>query len=489
MKKDDLMNIVGKEYVSDEPGVLSGYGSDHSFTTPKDPSLVVKPASVDEIQKIVQLANRLGDKLVPVSSGGPRFRGDTVPAVEGATVVDLSRMNEIMWMSRRNRVVLVQPGLTFGELEPALEKEGLRAMMPLAPKPAKSVIGAWMEREPFTVPKYSWDNGDPVASSEFVLGDGNILVTGAAAGPGTLEQQREVGGAQKSPLGTYSMDARRIAQGSQGNIGICTWMSLRCELLPEHERIYFVGADKLEDLLNFLYRSLYLRLIDEQYIMNALNFATLFANDPEDIDNLRKRLPNWVLVTSIGGYGDGAEEQFKWKDGDLRDEAEKMGVELLTETGGISESFYRQKVLRKVSEEPYRKLRYKGDVRELMFLTTADRTPEFIPVVSKGMKKGKVSPDDIGVYIQMVVQGKMCHCEFDIYSKPGDVAGLKPAYTETARELFGMGAFFSRPYDVLSDIVYGHDGYKTFNKYARSLKDIFDPNHVLNPEKLMFRGM
>ena len=105
------------------------------------------------------------------------------------------------------------------------------------------------------------------------------------------------------------------------------------------------------------------------------------------------------------------------------------------------------------------------------------------------MVKEGLDPESVGVYIQMVIQGKACHCEFDLYSTPEDAAGLEGPYLEMSKELFGMGAYFSRPYGALSDIVYGHDGYTTFVKYARGLKDIFDPNQVLNPGKLCFKGM
>jgi FAD/FMN-containing dehydrogenase len=46
------------------------------------------------------------------------------------------------------------------------------------------------------------------------------------------------------------------------------------------------------------------------------------------------------------------------------------------------------------------------------------------------------------------------------------------------------GAFFSRPYGGWAKIVYAR--YPDGVKALRKLKDIFDPNNILNPGKLCF---
>ena len=43
---------------------------------------------------------------------------------------------------------MIKPGVTFGELIPAVAKEGLRLNMPLAPRATKSVVGSMLSREP-----------------------------------------------------------------------------------------------------------------------------------------------------------------------------------------------------------------------------------------------------------------------------------------------------------------------------------------------------
>ena len=75
------------------------------------------------MKELVALANQTLTPLVPVSSGPPHFRGDTVPSTGGAVVVDMSGMKKIVFVDRPRRVAMVEPGVTFGELIPAARKK------------------------------------------------------------------------------------------------------------------------------------------------------------------------------------------------------------------------------------------------------------------------------------------------------------------------------------------------------------------------------
>ena len=77
--QEALTRIVGNENVSESEEILAGFSSDHSFVSRVRPRGVVSPATGEEIQAIVKWANETLTPLVPVSSGPPHFRGDTVP--------------------------------------------------------------------------------------------------------------------------------------------------------------------------------------------------------------------------------------------------------------------------------------------------------------------------------------------------------------------------------------------------------------------------
>jgi FAD/FMN-containing dehydrogenase len=94
---------------------------------------------------------------------------------------------------------------------------------------------------------------------------------------------------------------------------------------------------------------------------------------------------------------------------------------------------------------------------------------------------------DIGCYIQPMVQGRGCHCEFNLFcdaSDAGEVAEVKSLFLEASETFIRSGAFFSRPYGPWADMVYSR--YATGVTSLKKLKDIFDPINILNPGKLCF---
>lgn len=145
-QKQELIEIVGAENVFDDPETLEKYSKDMSFIPPRKPTYVVKAKSTDEVQKLVKLANEELIPLTPVSSpDGPRFHGDTIPAPGGA-VVDLSGANKVLRVDRRNKVVHIQPGVTFSQLSSQLKESGLKPFIPLMPRRTKSVLTSYLEK-------------------------------------------------------------------------------------------------------------------------------------------------------------------------------------------------------------------------------------------------------------------------------------------------------------------------------------------------------
>jgi FAD/FMN-containing dehydrogenase len=138
--KEKLIEIAGRGNILDDPETLEAYSRDLSFAPKMKPGLVVRPGNVDEVQRIVRWANQTQTPLVPVSSGPHHFSGDTVPGAAGAVIIELSRMKRILRIDRRDRMTLVEPGVTYGELQPELARAGLRLSMLLLPRANKSVI-------------------------------------------------------------------------------------------------------------------------------------------------------------------------------------------------------------------------------------------------------------------------------------------------------------------------------------------------------------
>jgi hypothetical protein len=487
IEKERLVTIVGPDKVINEPQVLQGYSQDMSFVNPVRPACVVTPNKADEVQKIIQLANDTQTPLVPVSSGPPHFRGDTVPGIGGAVIVDLSQMKKVIFVDRARRVAMVEPGVTFGELIPAVNKEGLRLNMPLLPRKSKSVAGSILEREPVIMPKYQWDISDPLACAGLFFGTGDEFRTGQAAGPGTLEEQWAVGGVQKAPYGPGTGSWHRIIQGAQGTMGIVTWVSMRCEILPSLEEPFVVGSSNLNSLLELTSWLIRLRNVNECFILNNSNLAAIFAKKyPTDYQNLKDNLPAWTLFYNLAGYEYFPEERISAYIKEIDDLTQRLRIEAVKMVGGVSANDI-LKAVQQPCGEPYWKLRYKGACQDIFFLTIYDKLEGQIGIMNNLADKAGYGASNLGIYIQPVVQGTGCHCEFNLFFDSGNPIELDRVKTLSAsatKELMARGAFFSRPYGENTGMIVNRDAATA--AVLNKMKNIFDPNHVMNPGKAGF---
>lgn len=485
--KQKLVAIVGTGKVSDEKSILEEYSSDMSFVTRMRPSCVVKPVNAEQVQKIVKLANETLTPLVPVSSGSPHFRGDTVPGIGGALIVDLSGMKKIILVDRARRVAMVEPGVTFGELIPAAEKEGLRLNMPLLPRQSKSVIGSMLEREPVVMPKYQWDISDPLACAGLFFGAGDEFRTGQAAGPGTIEEQWAVGGVQKAPYGPGTASFHRLIQGAQGTMGIVTWASMRCEILPSLEEPFVIGASGLDALMELSSWLIRLRMVNECFILNRTNLAAIFAKQwPADYESLKNSLPAWILFFTVAGYEYLPEERIRSYVQDLTGLTQRLGVEAVKAVGGVSANEI-LKTVRRPSAEPYWKLRCRGASQDVFFLTINDKLKGQIESMEELAGQAGYPTSDMGVYVQPIVQGTGCHCEFTLFYDPvssGELNRVKDLCASATRNLIAKGAFFSRPYGENAAMVLNRDAANI--AVLQKFKKIFDPNNIMNPGKVCF---
>jgi len=484
MDREDLLNVMGADRVLDDTETLERYSRDHSFAPPRKPSFVVKPKTAAEVHDLVRVATRTRTPLIPVSSGEPRFRGDTVPAL-GGVVLDLSGMNRIRWIDRKDRVAMIEPGVRFGPLQAELARKGLRLPMPLCPRQTKSVVASCLEREPHVLPRYHLDHSDPLLCNEVIFGTGDVFRTGEAGGPGTIEEQHQAGRRQKIPMG-IQMNISKILQGSQGTLGVVTWSTVKCELLPQIQRPLLAASESLEQILEFAHRLVRLRLGDETFILNASDFSLLMGDREAAGEGLKESLPAWILFVCFSGNEFLPEERVSYQQQDASEIAKDLGIPLHEALGHVSA----KEVLKRVSKpspDPYWKLRWGGGCQDIVFISSFAKVPGFVKVImDQAAQRGFPTPR-VGVHIQPVCQGHGHHCEFSLFYDASDARerdGVRELYLSAAGALMNRGAFFSRPYDLLAETVCSRDA--PTRDALRKLKGIFDPAHILNPGKLCF---
>jgi len=481
---ESIRSVLREGSLSSEPRDIAAFQiSNPLIDSATKPSYIVRPSKVEELQELLRLANESGLNLTIASSTGNHCRGGFA-AVRENILIDLSYWKRIPWVDRRNRVCLIEPGVTYGELLGALEPHGMTVPMPLSQRSGKSVIAAMMDREPTSWPNRQWDTNDPVASTEFIFGNGEIFRTGAAGGPGTLEQQRAIGGAQKSPLGPSQTDFHRVIQGSQGTMGIVTWISVRAELRPTIEQPFLLGADSLLELIPFIYEVQRQWLGEHSFVLNRTAAAMLMSvQGSGDFEAMRSSLPRYVCLQNIAGFERMPRKRVEYQRNDIESIAKKNKLSMTMSRGKIAAKALLDAATHPCGDVDWRN-RLRGHCLSLFFLTTLDRAPGLVDAFMDLADNHAIEKDTIGLYVQPVVQNHACHielmCPFNP-EVPSDVELVRKLEKESVVRLAKAGAFFSRPYGSAGEVVFKQNplNYEVLKK----VKGIFDPNRVLNSGK------
>jgi len=177
---DTLSEIVGSQYVSASPEEKFIYAMDPGTMPPKEPDYVVMPASTEEVQQIVRVANTHQIPLVPLGAGLV-LSGLSRP-LKGGIVLDMKRMNRILEVNLISRYALVEAGTSQGMLQAHLRKHypELKHSAPDAP-PAATVAGNVSIHGSGHMSHAGGFHSDMLNGLEAVLPTGEIVRIGSCA--------------------------------------------------------------------------------------------------------------------------------------------------------------------------------------------------------------------------------------------------------------------------------------------------------------------
>ncbi|MHA1273434.1 MAG: FAD-binding oxidoreductase [Promethearchaeota archaeon] len=121
---EQIENLVGTKYVSDSKPICYSYSMNCDTVLQGIPDIVVKPKTAEEISEILKIANKEKIKVYP-RGGGADLTGGAKPIGNGGIVLDLTRMDEILEIDEKNRIVTVECGISWSQLCEALSKVGI----------------------------------------------------------------------------------------------------------------------------------------------------------------------------------------------------------------------------------------------------------------------------------------------------------------------------------------------------------------------------
>ncbi|HME56483.1 MAG TPA: FAD-binding oxidoreductase [Candidatus Lokiarchaeia archaeon] len=252
--KQLLVDIVGERWVSNDVETLSNYGRDMTENEPHRPDFVVLPDNVEQVQKIVLLANERKIPLIPYVAGA-NVGGLTIPTDLGGITVDLKRMNRVIELNKQDKYIVIEPGFTFGHLRRLFDTEipEFRYSFPFAPPFTSVMTNALLHGLGSLSVLYG-------SADQFINGMEVVLPTGEIVNVGTQAVNKQAVWYGRAPL----PDAAGLFIGWQGTTGIVTKMSIQLIDRPRIlEHFAIIPEDPYDFLEHFVHDLVKLGVCDE----------------------------------------------------------------------------------------------------------------------------------------------------------------------------------------------------------------------------------
>jgi len=481
--QEQLANIVGSENLITNREILERYSCDQSFVDPVMPLCVVRPETAEQVQAIIKICNSCKIPVTPYTTGCNN-QGAAIPAL-GGIVVDVSGLDKVLRIDAISRNAHVEVGVTFEQLlnearkvKTDLTPYGLRPSAPVELPACASVLVSLLEYNPtWTWSRYGGDDNDVLSLTRLVLPSGEIMKTGLATVPFVKKPYTDAAGVPASFI-------NKIFHGAQGTFGIVLEGWVKLMSCQEVNKVLFWAFNKVEDAIKPIREIKWLRYGYEMFLINRMELALMLADKvPEEVDKIREVLPPWTIILILRGRAD----EVEYQEEDLKELSSRLGIKMLTEISGVDTA--NEKIMREVEcPQGWKKTsKYKGARNVIPFITPQKRIPTFNKVISKLTQKYGYPTEDIGcLAIPAFPEPGVVHYQYSFARNPNnpeETEKVKEMVFEAYEQLVSLGAFFSRPYGRLAELVYARAG--TYHSIIKKFKQLVDPNNIMNPGKLL----
>jgi glycolate oxidase len=452
---DRLVSRLGKNGSLDRPDDLKLYEYDGSVDKIQ-PDMVVFPRTTEDVVEIVKISKEFGIPIVG-RGAGTGLSGGSIPR-QGGIIIAFARMNRILAIDLENERAVVQPGVV--NLDLTLAVQGQKYFY--APDPSSQracTIGGNVAENaggPHTLAYGVTTNH--VLGLECVLPDGSVISTGGEA------------------LDQTGYDLTGLLTGSEGTMALVTKIIVRLMRAPEMVKTVLAIYNTVDDAANTVAK------------------ITADAITPVAVEMLDGKMMNMVEDATHAGYP--------------RDAA----AVLLIELEGLKEAVEGQL-------EQIRACCLGAGAREFRVAKTTEERD----LLWKGRKNafgavGRVSPTyyvQDGVVPRSKIAGTLRHIEavgarhgltignifhagdgnmhpiilFNAH-KPGELDKARAAGEEILEYCIEVGGSITGEHGVgmeKNEIMSRLFTEDTLNA-IQSFKDLFDPDHRLNPGKVLPTG-
>jgi glycolate oxidase len=294
---NSLVAIAGKDRVSNSQEELFLYSRDSGAQHPRKVDYVVMPETVEEVQKVLLLANKEKIPVTPLG-GGFTLSALVVPN-RGGIVLDMKRMDKIIEVNEINRYAVVEAGVSQAALQSYLAKNhpNLQHSTPEAP-PTVTVVGnALIQGHGHISPRYGI-NSDMINGMEVVLPTGEICKIGSCSvSPYWFT---------RGPL----PDLPGLFIGWFGTTGIVTKLSIKLYPKPKYRDVMAFVTDDVGSITKAVFEANQIDLLEDFFLisqekpewMNHVFFIIIVSGHLEEELELKQKVYK-NLFREFGGGG------------------------------------------------------------------------------------------------------------------------------------------------------------------------------------------
>ena len=225
-----LREMIGEAHVIQDPDQLKAYAIDG-----KKPKVVVTPATIDEVSRVVAYASQEHRAIVPRGSGSKMKMGGIPRKMD--IVLSTRRLNRITDRDCENLTLSAESGLTLGEVQQGLAKVGKGYFLPLDPPfTDQATLGGIVATNSSGPKRLLYGSArDMMIGAKAVFPNGDVVVSGG-----------------KTVKNVSGYDMCKLLIGSYGTLGILCEMTFKLLPLPEKEATLGLSFAVLEGADGFV---------------------------------------------------------------------------------------------------------------------------------------------------------------------------------------------------------------------------------------------
>ena len=229
---DDIKKCLNNEILTDSTELYC-YAEDATNTriNLQSPDVVIFPETVQDVQKVVKYANERKIPIIARGAGTNMVGACTCP--KGGIVLNFTKMNKILDFNTIDMTMTVQSGVILDDIKNLAATEGL--FYPPDPSNFKvSTIGGSIAQSSGGAMGFKYGTTkDYILSLTVVLADGSIMKFGA-----------------KTIKDAVGYHLNQLLIGSEGTLAIVVEAELKLIPKPEAEKTILVYYSKIEDAVN-----------------------------------------------------------------------------------------------------------------------------------------------------------------------------------------------------------------------------------------------